>query len=229
MGCKNLNHKLILIIFSQLFLLTNRVVYGQFIPGPRVGHTAVLVRDKIYYIGGYDFNASIPETSDFFYIDTEAWVDLKSQGINLPLKVEHTANIGGVNQDLIFIIGGLLMDKNLVYQFDTKTNVLSTPIIQGKTPNRGFMNSVSYERKIYIFGGQLDELIFGNLDILDTVNLGWKVGSMLYAPPPSSKYTATLVNGVIYYIGGIQQEKDGLGQFYSSMANVCKLIILIYL
>jgi hypothetical protein len=32
--------------------------------------------------------------------ETDTWKDIKSQGIILPFKVEHTANIGGINQDI---------------------------------------------------------------------------------------------------------------------------------
>jgi N-acetylneuraminic acid mutarotase len=112
-----------------LFLLVNRVVYGQnFLPGPRVGQQAVLVGDKLYYTGGLE---SPPlSNSNFFYLDGQArvWVELKSKGVNMPTKATHMADIGGANQDLIFIFGGILEEQNTVYQFDTKTNTLSTPI-----------------------------------------------------------------------------------------------------
>src|SRR6266498_3272717 len=103
--------------FFFLFLLMNRFVHGQFIPGPRLGHTANTVGNKIYFIGGYNFDKS-SLNSEIFYFDGEAktWENVKSQGMKLPSKVEHTANMGGINQDLIFIIGGLIPDTNLVYQ-----------------------------------------------------------------------------------------------------------------
>ena len=87
------------------------------------------------------------------------------------------------------------------------------------------MRSVSYAGKIYIFSGIIfnstsnTNIFFNNFDILDTVNMTWNVGSLVNAPPPRFFYTATLVNGVIYYIGGQQ------GQIYVPMDNVCKLII----
>src|SRR5688572_5644092 len=99
---KNLN---LSIILSLLFLLVNKVVYGQnFLPGPRVRQAAVLVGDKIYYIGGIEEPPL--SNSNFFYLG-KAWVDLASQGVDLPSKAGHTVDIGGVNQDLIFIIGDL--------------------------------------------------------------------------------------------------------------------------
>ncbi|PKY55046.1 galactose oxidase [Rhizophagus irregularis] len=198
---------LFIILSCQLFLLVNRFVYGQFIPGLRLGHTANTVGNKIYFIGGYNFAKSIP-TSEIFYLnkETDTWEEIKSQGIKLPFKVEHTANIGGINQDIIFIMGGLIGDTNLLYQFDTKTNIVSIPIIQGKVPtSRAFMSSVNFEGKIYVFSGQnSDDIYFNSFDILDTINLRWEIGSLINAPTPRSKHTSTLVNNVIYYIGGMQ-------------------------
>ncbi|RIA95403.1 hypothetical protein C1645_734025 [Glomus cerebriforme] len=115
-------------------------------------------------------------------------------------RVGHTANLVG---------GSLLNDINLVYQFDTKTNVLSIPTIQGFAPiSRAFMSSVNYGGKIYMFGGidtNDNTIVSNDLNILDTINLNWGVGSLINAPPPVSKHTATLINGVIYFIGGMLQ------------------------
>jgi hypothetical protein len=211
MARKILNHNLIFITFGQLFY---KAVYGQFIPGPRIGHTAVLAGDKVYFIGG--FNPDVPSSSDpksdCFYLGgpTKSWVDLKNQ-VDLPLKISHTACTGGVNEDSIFIIGNLLSSGNLVDQFDTKKNTTSTPSIQGKAPaNRGFANSACYKGKIYVLGGQIDSALFGSFDILDTINLRWETSSSINIPSPRSKYTATLVDDVIYYIGGVQQNEFGI-------------------
>src|SRR3954451_15709803 len=115
--CKNLN------LFIILILLVNEVVYGQdFIPGPRFAHATALVEDKIYYIGGYEYESLY--SSKFLYLEfKKQWVDLTSQVVNFPPdKFFHTADIGGVNLDLIFIIGGRSEEQNKVHQFDTKTN-----------------------------------------------------------------------------------------------------------
>ncbi|PKY62655.1 hypothetical protein RhiirA4_489520 [Rhizophagus irregularis] len=87
-----------------------------------------------------------------------AWVDLNNQvsgqDADMPLKLGHTANVGGPKQDLIFFIGG---DRfPIIYQLDTKTNKITSPVILGAFPNRDsliFMSSVFYEGIIYLFGG----------------------------------------------------------------------------
>jgi hypothetical protein len=141
---KNLN------LFFILILLINKLVCGQnFIPEPQIGQVAVPVANKIYYTGG------IVSKSNMIYLDLDkGWVDLTSQGVYLPPKAGHAADIGGANQDLIFMIGGYLEEQNVVYQFDTKTNALIKPIIQGITPpGRNLINAVSYKGKIYVYGG----------------------------------------------------------------------------
>ncbi|RIA84962.1 hypothetical protein C1645_831538 [Glomus cerebriforme] len=201
------------------------MVCGQnYIPGPRTGHASVYVGGIIYYMGGYSNESELSSTiaanteSEFFYVDTRSnpllWVDLKNQGVNLPFTIFPTASIGGVNQDSIFIIGGQHLNEtntNYLYRFDTETNELSVPIVKGKAPpTREGMNSVSYKGKIYIFGGHMGSgyniILFNNFDILDTINLIWQVGSLINSPVTRTGYTATLVNGVIYYIGGRTQQ-----------------------
>ncbi|POG78481.1 hypothetical protein GLOIN_2v1836886 [Rhizophagus irregularis DAOM 181602=DAOM 197198] len=211
MGCKNLKHHLMLILLIQLFLWVT-FVNGQFIPGPRKGHTATLIGDKIYFIGGYNFTN--PKESDIFYYNGIAWVELNNQvsgqGADMPPKLGHTANVGGRNQDLIFIIGGD-DEFSKVYQLDTKTNNVTLPTILGIIPNKDslvFMSSVSYKGKIYLFGGGKIEAdiitLYNNHYIFNTNNSNWEDGSLVGAPPARYKHTATLVNEMIYYIGGIQ-------------------------
>jgi N-acetylneuraminic acid mutarotase len=205
-----------------LILLVNKVIYGQnFTPGPREEQTAVLVEDKIYYIGGIELAPF--SNSNFFYLEIDkAWVDLTS----FPLNRYYAAGIGGVNQDLIFIIGsggGGLEEQN-VLQFDTKTNTLTASIIKGKIPrNRSFINTVSYKGKIYVFGGLDNGIIYNGFDILNTIDLSWDVGS-LEGALASFGYAAILVDEIIYYIGGLQQAK---GRDFVPMENVCKLTFML--
>ena len=117
-----------------------------------------------------------------------------------------------------------------MYKFDTKTNAITEPVIRGITPPRRFgLDSVSYIGKIYILSGMEynTSIIVNSFDILDTINSNWEVGSLINAPLPRFEYTATLVDGVIYYIGGIEQAAKG--QPNVLLSNVCKLIIKLIL
>jgi hypothetical protein len=53
--------------------------------------------------------------------------------------------------------------------------------------------------------------------------LSWGVGTLEGAPVPRYDHTATLVNGIIYYIGGLQQV--GKGRDFDPLSNVRELII----
>ncbi|EXX78255.1 Kel2p [Rhizophagus irregularis DAOM 197198w] len=185
-----------LILLIQLFLWVTLFVNGQFIPGPRSGHTATHIGEKIYFIGGANFSNTNQETqeSDIFYYDGNklAWVEVNSQvngqGADLPPKFGHTANIGvGSKQDLIFIIGG---DRY------SRDNII-------------FMSSASYEGKIYLFGGvSIDNKIVYMSDIprYSTVSNTWSSDVARLAPgntpEPRLGHSAVLVEGKICIFGG---------------------------
>ncbi|PKY49270.1 galactose oxidase [Rhizophagus irregularis] len=213
---KHHNYHLILII---ILCILN--VYGQYVPENRYGHSAVYVRSerRIYFIGGFKVTPYVPNPmSDVFYLNVNStdveFTDLTSQ-VNLPLTLFHDSELGGVNKDLIFIVGGVNWndpDTNYVYSLNTKTNELSVPIVQGKVPPpRKGISSVIYEGKFYLFGGQAatagvnDALYFNDFIIFDTINLNWQVGSLVNSPTARILHSATIVNGVIYYIGGKTQ------------------------
>ncbi|CAG8511227.1 16832_t:CDS:2 [Rhizophagus irregularis] len=196
MGCKFLNHHLMLILLIQLFLWVTLFVNGQFIPGPRSGHTATHIGEKIYFIGGANFSNTNQETqeSDIFYYDGNklAWVEVNSQvngqGADLPPKFGHTANIGvGSKQDLIFIIGG---DRY------SRDNII-------------FMSSASYEGKIYLFGGvSIDNKIVYMSDIprYSTVSNTWSSDVVTLAqgntPGPRAGHSAVLGNDTNNKVNG---------------------------
>ncbi|CAB4478100.1 unnamed protein product [Rhizophagus irregularis] len=185
MGCKFLNHHLMLILLIQLFLWVTLFVNGQFIPGPRSGHTATHIGEKIYFIGGANFSNTNQETqeSDIFYYDGNklAWVEVNSQvngqGADLPPKFGHTANIGCPNKDniifmssasyegKIYLFGGVSIDNKIVYMSDiprysTVSNTWSSDVVtlaQGNTPGpRAGHSAVLVEGKICIFGGSFN-------------------------------------------------------------------------
>lgn len=225
---------IIFTILNQLILLSLKDVHGQeFVPEPRIGQTATLVENKIYFIGG--LNSTLETTNDIFYYDFESglnstgWADVQSQGMNLPTIRWHAANTGVLtyNRNSIFIIGGVGGVLDFVYKFDTKRNTLKVPTIRGEIPPRRMgMSTVGYKENVYIFSGGMENngstIFFNNFDILSTASLIWKVGNLVNAPPPRFFYTATLVNNVIYYIGGLEQ--NGLIQVYSPMTNVRKTL-----
>lgn len=84
---------------SYINLLLNIIVYGQnFILEPLYLHTAELIGDKIYCIGGDNPNKASTEQnpeSDIIYVKFYdkiffSWVKVQNQGVKFPHTVAHT-------------------------------------------------------------------------------------------------------------------------------------------
>ncbi|RIB15718.1 hypothetical protein C2G38_1561594 [Gigaspora rosea] len=176
-------------------------VLVAYTPIPRNSHCATLIGNKLYILGGDTNNTSFvftPTKDSFFYLDVSAtfnmtnipWADL-SNIVGTPIQSRAAVSAGGPNKDIIFLVGGAFENSSygipLVYTFDTVKNVWNTPIIKGTQPTR--RNS----------GWSLEN----RMDILDTIELTWSIGSQLQASTPRDVYSATLLsNGIIAYIGG---------------------------
>src|SRR6185437_13882272 len=98
------------------FLLNFTFTFAAFIPNGRAWHSSVLINNKLYFSGGNKDAYIINATNEFFYLDVSKpftttdddsmqWVDLTYPGG--PLKTGATACIGGKNNDMIFIFGGI--------------------------------------------------------------------------------------------------------------------------
>ncbi|CAI2188853.1 9996_t:CDS:2, partial [Funneliformis geosporum] len=186
-----------------------------FKPIQRRGHTATLIDDKLYILGGR--NKDYPEVgNEFFYTDVSVpfntknilWNDLTS--INAVPKHNAAASVrGGANNKTLFLYGGLPYADNevtmsLVYTFDTLSNSWSIPTINGGNTIRkdNLKAIVDDNGKMYLFGGQSNETITNDMLILDTINLKWGIGSSINAPSPRVVYGATYVsNQFLLYIG----------------------------
>ncbi|CAI2189089.1 18809_t:CDS:2, partial [Funneliformis geosporum] len=211
-----------------------------FKPIQRRGHTATLIDDKLYILGGR--NKDYPEVgNEFFYTDVSVpfntknilWNDLTS--INAVPKHNAAASVrGGANNKTLFLYGGLPYADNevtmsLVYTFDTLSNSWSIPTINGGNTIRkdNLKAIVDDNGKMYLFGGQSNETITNDMLILDTINLKWGIGSSINAPSPRVVYGATYVsNQFLLYIGGfISSGTDGVSlslkeiYFYDMVKN----------
>jgi hypothetical protein len=184
-----------------------------FKPSVHYGHTATLIDNKLYILGGIDLNGK--QVKEFFYLDVSvpfntqelSWQDLSSVNM-VPLHHAAASVKGGANNDTLFLYGGFTNDQTtaLVYTFDSHSIVWSIPKIAGinparKTSLRGIINN---DGRMYLWSGFNDEGIFviNEMLILDTINLSWSKGSIVDAPVPRGTYGATLSsNNKIFYIG----------------------------
>ncbi|CAB4380055.1 unnamed protein product [Rhizophagus irregularis] len=211
-----LNNFLIYIIFLILFQLLVEVKPQDL----RNSHTATLIDNKLYIIGGAG-DGKYPPSPTFFYLnvsesfDTNGlkWHDLTNIN-NIPPFKYAAATKGGANNKILFLYGGIGLNNeslnNLVYTFDTQNNILLTPTVTGIPPNGkvSITSVIDYNGLIYLFGGHSKELnIYTNdMFILDSINLSCKNVSSINAPSPRVEYGAVfLPNKNIIYIGGYNE------------------------
>ncbi|CAG8664219.1 5446_t:CDS:2 [Funneliformis caledonium] len=216
---KNYSIYIVLWLLIQLVIEVNCQM-EPFKPLKRYAHTATLIDNKLYILGGRVTTTTNNENigRQFFYLDVSVsfntknliWHDLTDINI-IPAHRAASSARGGVYNDTLFLYGGGndKVDLELVYTFDTKSNSWSIPKLAGNEDTfkikfnlRGI---VDYNGNMYLFGGNYRDRItfYNDMLILDTINLNLKVGSSVDAPTPRNLYGATFVpNNFIIYFGG---------------------------
>ncbi|CAG8573901.1 17343_t:CDS:2 [Racocetra fulgida] len=217
-----------------LILLTSRlfIANATSTPSARFAHTSVLVNSKLYFIGG-ELQNGAGVSKELFFLDLSVpfdtsspqWTDLSTTS---PAPVNNSwcsASLGGSNNNIIFLIGGLMFDSNdkisnsLVYTFDAIDQIWSSPKISGHSPQRrkeitSIVNPD--DEKIYIFGGLSDattgsseSIYFNNFIVLDTIHLTWDMKNFSSAPTKRAGHTLTIHNEILILIGGKEIHSDG--------------------
>ncbi|CAB4433430.1 unnamed protein product [Rhizophagus irregularis] len=193
----------------------------QMAPPRRDSHTATLVDNKLYILGGT--GGVIDESlyiigNDFFYLDVSVpfntkrllWKDISSVN-TVPDHYDATSVKGGPNNNTFFLYRGTKPKDNvmmpLVYTFDPQSNSWTIPKITGDNTIRkdSLMGIIDNNGKMYLWGGGMgtDDTLVNDMLILDTINLSWGKGSSVGAPTPRINYGAILLpNRKIIYIGG---------------------------
>ncbi|CAB5343442.1 unnamed protein product [Rhizophagus irregularis] len=204
-----------------------------FKPSTESSHSATLIDNKLYILGGVDLNSKM--LNEFFYLDVSvpfntqelSWQDLSN--INM-VPIHHSAASvkGGPNNDTLFLYGGgttgpIRQIMASVYTFDSQSIVWSIPKIAEVNTIRkwGLTGVIDYNGKVYLWGGKMTNEVFSNdMLILDTINPSWNKGSIVNAPIPRAYYGATLLpNNRIIYIGGYN---DNTVSFYPKTAYIAK-------
>src|ERR1044072_4449759 len=112
-------------LLFQLFVEIN----CQMKPLMRGHHTATLINNNLYILGGAAYGTGGNPEKDFFYLDFSAafntqnltWQDLSS--INtVPPHGAATSFKGGANNSTLFLYGGYNTEMALVYTFDPQSN-----------------------------------------------------------------------------------------------------------
>ncbi|CAG8779399.1 9582_t:CDS:2, partial [Gigaspora margarita] len=189
------------------------------------GQELIHIYDQLFYL----------DVSSSFNIESPSWTDLTASK-RVPVRSSwSTSSVGfGIqssnnhDKSTIYLIGGLmyLINQNalvtdVIYAFDTKSQQWVLPVINGTGPNRrrGVQAVSDNTGKIYYFGGNSDYITTGSptanvtryntLNILDTAQLSWSIGSTIDAPSPREGYSATLFINLIIFIGGRENSYNG--------------------
>src|SRR3954468_1111733 len=125
------------VLWISLQLLAEVNCQLPFKPSVQSGHTATLVDNKLYILGG------LVTGKEFFFLDVSvpfdtkelSWQDLSNINI-VPAHNIATSVKGGANNDTLILFGGDNIEStisvmSLVYTFDPKTNSWNTPQITG--------------------------------------------------------------------------------------------------
>jgi len=212
------NKFLVIFIIINLLLFLTGAKSQTFIPTKRYLHSATVIDNKLFILGGKSLLSKIPTetvSKQFFFLDFSikecVWKDLT----NINAVPEHHSATSINGNDGLFLIGGMPVHGNemdLVYVFDTKINSWKTPEIMGNNTHRkiNLIANIDNKEKIYLFGGLSIGIGYENdFDILDTINYVWSKGNVTSAPSAREDYGSVILpNQNILYLGGVNHD-DG--------------------
>ncbi|KAK9022971.1 hypothetical protein V6N11_003207 [Hibiscus sabdariffa] len=143
-------------------------------PSPRLGHTASLIGDCMFVIGGRADPTTI--LSEVWVLNTvkNEWRLLDCAGSGFPPRHRHAAAAVGSK---IYVFGGLNNDtiSSSLHVLDTNTLQWEELVAHGEWPCARHSHSmVAYGSKIFMFGGYSGEAL-GDLYSFDSLTCSWKV------------------------------------------------------
>jgi N-acetylneuraminic acid mutarotase len=167
----------------------------------RHSHTACVVDNKIYLIGG---NGT--PILDVFDPVANTWNTPATNG-NFTHRVGLTS---AVVNGKIYTFGGNQFDigiTNLLEVFDPATNSWSTPITSGRFTPRTNLASAVIDDKIYVLGGDDSTGVLNTLEIFDPATNTWTTPNTSGTFTGRYSFGCGVINGKIYVIGGFGQPK----------------------
>src|ERR1051325_8190678 len=160
---KSIAHTILWFLFQLLVEINCQKTSSR--PSRRVLHTATLVDNKLYILGGGSlptFDLDLAVEKEFLYLDVSVAFNTQELVWNnltyintVPPHYGAASVKGGEKDNTLFLYGGLSNDiLNLVYTFNPQSNSWSTPKISGSSGIRkGFLIGVINNRKMYLWSG----------------------------------------------------------------------------
>ncbi|KAI1824382.1 hypothetical protein F4861DRAFT_506640 [Xylaria intraflava] len=197
-------------------------------PGPRVGHSALLVGNAFIVYGGdtkIDEADVLDETLYLLNTSTRQWSRALPAGPRPSGRYGHSLNIVGSK---IYIFGGQVegyfmndlsaFDLNQLQMPNNRWEILTENAESGMTPigkvppARTNHSMVTYNDKMYLFGGTNGFQWFNDVWCYDPSNNKWtQLDCIGYIPSPREGHSAALVDDVMYIFGGRTEEGADLG------------------
>ncbi|KAG5405109.1 hypothetical protein IGI04_011228 [Brassica rapa subsp. trilocularis] len=172
-------------------------------PSPRLGHTASIVGDYMFVIGGRADPLNI--LNDVWMLDISKceWSLQRCIGCEFPPRHRHAAAKIGSN---VYIFGGLNQDKILssLHILDTKNLQWKEIEQRGPWPcARHSHDMVAYESQLFMFGGYNGEKVLDDLYSFDVQSCSWKL-EMVSGKWPQARFSHSMFvyKHVIGIIGG---------------------------
>lgn len=197
-------------------------------PGPRVGHSSLLVGNAFIVFGGdtkMDDGDQLDDTLYLLNTSTKHWSRAMPAGPRPSGRYGHTLNILGSK---IYVFGGqvegtffndlVAFDLNSLLSATSRWDVLipnSKDCItsQGPSPPARTNHSiVTWNDKLYLFGGTDGVIWFNDVWVYEPRSNAWsELDCIGYIPVAREGHAAALVNDTMYIFGGRTQDGVDLG------------------
>ncbi|KAF2805385.1 uncharacterized protein BDZ99DRAFT_541257 [Mytilinidion resinicola] len=196
-------------------------------PGPRVGHSSLLVGNAFIVFGGDTKLQDGDMLDDTLYLlntSTRHWSRAMPAGSRPAGRYGHTLNILGSR---IYIFGGqveghffndlVAFDLNSLQSATSKWEVLipnskDAGLATPSPPARTNHSIVTWNDKLYLFGGTDGVSWFNDVWTYDPRTNAWsELDCIGYIPVAREGHAAALVNDTMYIFGGRTQDGVDLG------------------
>ena len=197
-------------------------------PGPRVGHSSLLVGNAFIVFGGdtkMDDSDTLDDTLYLLNTSSRQWSRAAPPGPRPAGRYGHTLNILGSR---IYIFGGqvegtffndlIAFDLNALQHPTNQWEFLLPNTTEGEPEHalvpaaRTNHSVISYNDQLYLFGGTDGNRWFNDVWTYDPRSNSWSQQDCIgYIPAPREGHSAALVGDVMYIFGGRTEEGTDLG------------------